>query len=190
MKVKANLLITKTTWVLLLAFATTFAHAQKAKPQKFTFVKKVIGSNSPNLGKSIMIEGNLVGKIVHSGMYETEILVYAQDKGKEVLVTNLTMLPALAKDGINIDPKKPKNLYTVTRATVPKGLGANLEFRSLEKEGRYTMVINVDSDALITTETITVYDGRSGTDKARQTAVVAGDFKTDTDFEKFKAMFK
>ena len=189
MKGKAHSIITKAVFVLLLAFVSVFAQAQKAKPQKFTFVKKVIGSNSPNLGKTITIEGTLIGKIIHSGLYETEVLVFAQDKGKEVLVTNLTMLPALAKDGINVDPKKPKNLYTVTHASVPKGLGENLEFRPLGN-GTHTMAINVDSDALITTESITIYEGMSGKNTARQTSVVVGGFKSDADFESFKAMFK
>ncbi len=189
MKVKANLLITKTTWVLLLAVAATFAHAQKAKPQKFTFVKKVAGSNSPNLGKSITITGDLVGKIESFG--GAEVWVFAEDKGKEVLITNLSMLPQLAKNGIDVDLKKPRELYTVSYSTIPKGLGNDLEFR--QSSTGYTINISSDSesDAKITSEIISVYEGMpTGKTQSRQASTIVGGFKTDADLEKFKAMFK
>lgn len=139
------------------------------------------------MGKSITITGDLISKIESFGGAET--WVFVEDKGNEILITNLNMLPQLAKNKIDVDLQKPRELYTVTYSSVPKGLGENLEFRS--SGSSYVLGISSESDAQITSEIISVYEQMSSRNTAaRQSSAIVGGFKNDADFEKFKAMFK
>jgi|GEM_PF-5053329 hypothetical protein len=176
-KVKISLALTAFCAVMI----SVSALAQKS--QKFTFANSKMIEKNEWTGKSVKVEGELIGKINVQDMGSlgyTETLVFVQDKGKEVIITNVNLMG---------ESKKKLDLYTLTTTTVPKGISNDLIFKN-SGSGVYNISLDSDSDATLKSEVTSIRKELCGKYEGRQSSASVGPFNSEADLEKFKSRFK
>ncbi len=175
-KVKIHLAFTAFCAVMISASAL-------AQTQKFTFAKPKMIEKTQWTGKSVKVEGELIGKINIEDMGSlgyTETLVFLQNNGKEVLITNVNLIG---------ESKNKLELYSLTTTNIPKGISSDLIFTSAGK-GVYNISLDSDSDATLKSEVKSVRKELCGKYEGRKSSALVGPFNNEADLEKFKSRFK
>lgn len=171
---------------LLFIFACFVITTGFAQTKKFTFTKNCDNPKSEFCGKSVTVQGKQVAKILFDGFDDREKLVFVKQLDKEVLITTLYMIVPLEK---SLKGSKKTELFDVSEMYVPKGMGDNLFFKNSGAQNTYTLLVEGDTDKRIKTIYMGVNGGKRE-DILKFGADVIGGFANDTEFEKFKAMFK